>query len=102
MKLSSLSLFLFLLCIAASCKESRSPYHDQVVAAAQRDVESVANTKEGTMEREKAVLSIRVREQSLRAHNLDAEADLYIETAGSLLVDSLHIIENRHSVDLCE
>ncbi len=88
--------------IGCACSDSKSPYHDQVVAAAKRDAYAVADAKGGTMEREKAVLAIRVREHSLRTNGLENEADLYIETAGALLIDSLQIIEVRAFVKQSE
>lgn len=80
---------------ASSCSDSRSPYHDQVVAAANRDVAKVAESAPGSMEREHAVLAIRVRQHALESNGHEAEAELYYRTAHHLLVDSLHIIESR-------
>ena len=51
------------------------------------------------MQREHAVLAIRVREQTLRDNGYEQEADLYYSTARSILVDSLHIIEDRATVN---
>ena len=99
MKKSVLTLaFIFaLLCI--SCSHSRPEHFDRVEEAARRDVAKVVAAKDGSMDREHAVLAIRVREYALRANGHEAEADLYIETARNLLVDSLHIIEDRPSVN---
>ncbi len=89
---------LSVICILGSCS-SKSPYHDQVVAAARRDVEKVANAAPGSMEREHAVLAIRVRQHALSSNGHKTEADLYFQTANSLLVDSLHLIDCRQNDD---
>lgn len=86
-----------LLCI--SCSHSRPEHFDRVEEAAHRDVAKVVAAKEGSMDREHAVLAIRVREYALRSNGHETEADLYLETARKLLVDSLHIIEDRQSVN---
>ena len=80
---------------------SRRPAHfDKVEDTARRDVAKVVEAKEGSMEREHAVLAIRVREHALRSNGHEAEADLYYTTAHNLLVDSFNIIRERTAVEL--
>lgn len=84
-----------IICTLSSCSGSRSPYHDQVIAAAHRDADKVIQATAGSMERERAVLAIRVRQHALSANGHKSEAELYYNTAHHILVDSLHIIEAR-------
>lgn len=51
------------------------------------------------MEREHAVLAIRVRHHVLQSNGYIKEAELYINTAHHILVDSLHLIEDRRNVN---
>lgn len=60
-----------------------------------RDCERVTATEPNSMQREKAILEIKVRESSLRLNGYDEEADQYIFTARRILVDSLHIISEK-------
>ena len=83
------------LLLCSSCGHSRPAHFDQVEEAARRDVAKVIAAKEGSMEREHAVLAIRVREHALRSNGHEEEAELYYSTARDLLVDSLHIISPR-------
>lgn len=99
MKYFTLVTILTLAAACSSCSHSRPKHFDRVEEAARRDVAKVANAAEGSMDRERAVLAIRVRENALRYNGHEAEADLYLETAHKLLVDSLHIIEERQSVN---
>ena len=80
---------------------SRRPAHfAQVEDTARRDVAKVVEAKEGSMEREHAVLAIRVREHALRSNGHEAEADLYYTTAHNLLVDSFNIIQERTAAEV--
>ena len=81
-----------------SCS-SKSSYHDEVVAAAYRDVDKVVQAAPGSMEREHAVLAIRVRQHALSSNGHEPEAKLYLQTAQHLLVDSLHLIDCRQIND---
>lgn len=81
-----------------SCSH-RPAHYDRVEDAARRDVEKVIAAKEGSMEREHAVLAIRVREHALRSNGHEDEADLYYTTAHNLLVDSMHIINDKSARD---
>lgn len=78
--------------LAASCGESNSPM-PEVEAAARRDAAKVVAAAPGSMQREGAVLDIRVREQALRDAGHDRAADIYISTAAHILIDSLGIID---------
>lgn len=95
MKLSAIISVLLLSVSLISCSESKSPYHDDVIAAARRDADKVVQAPTESMEREHAVLAIRVRQHALSSNGYRREADLYYTTAHHILVDSLHIIECR-------
>lgn len=77
--------------LAASCGSSDSPM-PEVEAAARRDAAKVVAAT-GSMQREGAVLDIRVREQALRDAGHGRAADIYISTAVHILIDSLGIID---------
>ncbi len=85
--------------LIASCSGSRGQTNDNIIATARRDADRVAQAPEASMQREHAVLAIRVREHALRSNGYTHEADLYYTTARSILVDSLHIIEDRTTVN---
>ncbi|MDE5553985.1 MAG: hypothetical protein K2J10_02245 [Muribaculaceae bacterium] len=95
MKLSVITTSIILLSALCACSDSKSPYHGQVVSAAQRDAAKVIQATPGSMEREHAVLAILVRQHALSSNGHEAEADLYYNTAHHILVDSLHIIDSR-------
>ncbi|MDE6369470.1 MAG: hypothetical protein K2K94_09575 [Muribaculaceae bacterium] len=99
MKSSLIIALLAIVTSISSCSDSKSPYHDQVIAAARRDANKVAQASPGSMEREQAVLAIRVRQHALSANGLEPEAELYYTTAHHILVDSLHIINSRQIDD---
>ncbi len=80
---------------ACSHSKNNQRQYEAVEAAARRDVAKVVDADEGTMQREHAVLAIKVREHALRSNGHENEADIYMSTARTLLVDSLHIIEDR-------
>lgn len=92
--LFSISAFLF-----GACSDSGDADLQKIEEAAKRDVSKVAEALEGSMQREHAVLAIRVREHALREAGYDNEADKYIEIAGNLLIDSLRIIEPLTAVN---
>lgn len=88
-------LILLLLVFFAGCSSSENANFEKIEDAAQRDAAKVVESAEGSMQREHAVLAIRVREEALRQAGYDYEADVYIGTAGKILIDSLHIIDNN-------
>lgn len=92
-----ISLLIFI--TSSSCSDNRIKNHDSIEAAAIRDVNKVIEAKENSMEREHAVLAIRVRHHALKSNGYEQEAELYINTAHHILVDSLHIIEDRNNVN---
>lgn len=92
MKYSVILLLLAVLSTLCSCS-SKSKYHDKVIVAAYRDAEKVVQAAPGSMEREHAVLAIRVRQHALSSNGHEPEAKLYFQTAHHLLVDSLHLID---------
>lgn len=92
-----ISLLIFI--TSASCTNNRIKNHESIEAAAIRDVNKVIESKENSMEREHAVLAIRVRHHALRSNGYEQEAELYINTTHHILVDSLHIIEDRRDVN---
>lgn len=79
-----------------SCSDKRPAHYDTVEDAARRDAAKVVDAKENSMDREHAVLAIRVREHALRANGYETEADIYLSTAHHILVDSLKIISNNN------
>lgn len=99
MKSKSIIPLFAIACTFASCSGSKSPYHNQIIAAAHRDADKVIQAAPGSMEREHAVLAIRVRQHALSANGHKSEASLYYTTAHHILVDSLHIIEPRQIND---
>lgn len=78
--------------VISSCANSDSESYAKVEEAARRDAAKVVEAPEGSMQREHAVLSIKVRENSLREAGYDKAADIYIRTAHKILADSLQII----------
>lgn len=82
-----------------SCSDNRIKNYESIEEAAIRDVNKVIETKENSMDRERAVLAIRVRHYALLSNGYEQEAELYINTAHHILVDSLHIIEDRQNVN---
>ena len=87
------------ICALSSCSKQRPEYYERVEAAAIRDVAKVIDAKENSMEREHAVLAIRVRHNAMKANGYDDEAELYLNIARHILVDSLHFIEDRAIVN---
>jgi len=77
----------------SACSGSDRSDRQKIEDAVRRDVSKVADAPEGSMQRERAVLAIRVREHALRSSGYEDEADQYIEMAGNLLIDSLKIID---------
>lgn len=76
----------------SSCGGHDSVDYSKIDEAAKRDASKVSIAPEGSMQREHAVLAIKVRENALREAGHDKAADRYIDTARKILVDSLHII----------
>ena len=98
MKIKYLLTYLIAVLTFTACSESVK--NSEIIrSAAIRDAAKVAEAPESSMQREHAVLAIRVREQILRDNGYEQEADLYYSTARSILVDSLHIIEDRATVN---
>lgn len=95
MKSLIISFFTLSTLLISACSGTSDADFKKVEEAARRDVAKVADAPEGSMQREHAVLAIRVREHALRDAGYDAEADRYIELAGNLLIDSLHIIDPK-------
>lgn len=91
----SVSILMMLSMTSCGKTETRPDYYEEVVAAANHDVRQVASAPAASMERERAVLAIRVKENALRRAGHAGAADLYYSTANSLLTDSLHIITAR-------
>lgn len=79
--------------MAAGCSGGDNADREKIEAAARQDAAKVAEAPEGSMQREQAVLAIRVREEALREAGHNEAADIYIEAAGKILIDSLRIIE---------
>lgn len=79
---------LFYIAVAAACTGDSLADADAraVVGAAISDADAVAAADAGSMQREKAVLAIRAKESQLRMNGYDLAADLYEQTACSLLV----------------
>lgn len=86
--ISSLALF-----ILSACSDGTNNDLNKAEQAARRDVARVVDAPEGSMQREKAVIAIRVRENALRQAGYNEAADRYISTAQTLLIDSLRIIQ---------
>lgn len=97
--LANLPIIAVAVCALMSCSGKQKEINENVIATAQRDAAKVAEAPEKSMQREHAVLAIRVREHALRSNGYEQEADLYYSTAHSILVDSLHIIEDRTNVN---
>lgn len=86
--ISSLALF-----ILSACSDGANNDLNKAEQAARRDVAKVVDAPAGSMQREKAVIAIRVRENALRQAGYNEAADRYISTAQTLLTDSLRIIQ---------
>lgn len=86
--ISSLALF-----ILSACSDGAKNDLNKAEQAARRDVAKIVDAPEGSMQREKAVIAIRVRENALRQAGYNEAADRYISTAQTLLTDSLRIIQ---------
>lgn len=88
--------------LSGACTNNRTVDREKIEATALRDVSKVMQTSPNTMQREKAVLAIRVRERELRDNGYDEEADIYINIAQTMLIDSLNIISPTGTVNKCE
>lgn len=95
MKKSLLLIALTVLSVLVACTGSHEENYRKVDEAARRDAAKVAEAPEGSMQRENAVLEIRVKERALRKAGYNREADRYVQETGKLLIDSMHIIEDR-------
>lgn len=65
---------------------------NRTVEQARKDVAIVASTAEGTTDRQRALIDIRVRENRLRQAGYETLAGIYISEAEDLLADSLGIV----------
>lgn len=65
---------------------------NRTVEQACKDVAIVASTAEGTTDRQRALIDIRVRENRLRLAGYETLAGIYISEAEDLLADSLGIV----------
>lgn len=74
--------------------EKYSPYRQEAIGRGRTDA-GIAISARNQMEREKAILEIRAKEQRLRQAGDDAAADFYISAAEELL-DSAGIIRITH------
>lgn len=92
MKSFIISFFTLSTLFISACTGSSDADIQKAEEAARRDVAKVAEAPDGSMQREHAVLAIRVRENALRTAGYDSEADKYIEVASNLLIDSLRLI----------
>lgn len=85
-----------ILAAAAACSDGRGSAPDpaeieEARTAAARDAAAAAAQPDGSMEREKTILSMRARESALRAEGFDLAADAYADAAGEEL-RRLHVI----------
>lgn len=65
-----------------------APERDAVVNAASADAQEVIEAPEASMQQQNAILAIRAKETELRMSGFDKAADLYEQTACSILVQN--------------
>ncbi len=65
---------------------------NRTIEQARKDVAAVARTGEGSTDRQRALIDIRVRENRLRKAGYETLAGIYISEAEDLLADSLEIV----------